>query len=227
MTTVVLVRHGRSTANANGLLAGRADGVELDDVGRAQATALGGLISGVDVAAAYTSPMLRCRQTAGLLGHEAVVVDDLNECHYGEWTNRPLADLVTQALWEHIRATPSEVTFPGGESMLAMRDRTVDAVAGIVEAHEPGDVVLVVSHGDPIKAVLSDALGQSFDHFQRLEVGPASVSIVTYRDDAPPFVVCVNANSDVAALLARPTTPAPAPGGGDLARARDEPGESS
>ncbi|TRY19043.1 MSMEG_4193 family putative phosphomutase [Tessaracoccus rhinocerotis] len=213
MTTLVLVRHGRSRANADGVLAGRADGVELDDVGRQQAQRLGELLSGAGIAAAYRSPILRCAQTAEELGFpEAVVVDGLSECDYGEWTNRKLADLTSEPLWRTVQDSPSQVRFPGGESMLEMRDRCVSAVADIVSRH-PGETVLLVSHGDPIKAILSDALGQRFDDFQRLNVAPASVSVVSHAPESAPFVVCVNANTDVAALLA--PRQAPTVGGGD------------
>lgn len=213
MTTLVLVRHGRSQANADGVLAGRADGVELDDVGREQAQVLRKLLAGAGIAAAYRSPILRCAQTSEELGFpDAVAVPGLTECDYGEWTNRKLADLTGEPLWQTIQQSPSQVRFPGGESMLEMRDRAVAAVADVVARH-PEETVLLVSHGDPIKAILSDALGQRFDDFQRLGVAPASVSIIAQAPERPPFVVCVNANTDVAALLA--PRQAPTLGGGD------------
>ncbi len=215
MTTVVLIRHGRSTANADGVLAGRAEGVELDDVGREQATQLGVLLANANIAATYRSPSLRCQQTAALLGQpDAKVLHDLDECDYGAWTNRKLMDLASEPLWGTIQKEPSAVTFPEGESMVDMRTRAVAAIRAIQGRHEQGDVVVVVSHGDVIKAILSDALAQDFDDFQRLNVAPASVSIVAYPHERP-FVVCINANSDVAALLSTPT--APVVGGGDVA----------
>ena len=214
MTTVVLIRHGRSTANADGVLAGRAEGVELDDVGREQAYRLGDLLAGASITAAYRSPSLRCEQTATLLGQpDAEVLPGLDECDYGAWTNKKLVELAGEPLWSTIQQQPSAVEFPGGEAMLDMRARAVDAIWSIRRRHDEG-VVVVVSHGDVIKAILSDALAQDFDDFQRLNVGPASVSIVVYSHDRP-FVVCMNANSDVSGLLAAPS--APVVGGGDVA----------
>lgn len=213
MTTLVLVRHGRSHANAGGILAGRADGVELDDVGRGQARELGRLLSGSSIAAAYRSPILRCAQTAQELGFpDAVVHDGLTECHYGDWTNRKLSELADEPLWRSVQESPSKVRFPGGESMQEMRERCVAAVAEVVARH-PDETVLLVSHGDPIKAIISDALGQDFDDFQRLNVAPASVSVISQVTGRPPFVVCMNANTDVAALLA--PRQEPTVGGGD------------
>lgn len=215
MTTVVLIRHGRSTANADGVLAGRAEGVELDDHGREQAYRLGDLLSGAAITASYRSPSLRCQQTATLLGQrDAEVLPGLDECDYGSWTNRTLMELASEPLWSTIQKEPSAVAFPDGEAMLDMRARAVDAIATIRSRHEEGTVV-VVSHGDVIKSILSDALAQNFDDFQRLNVAPASVSIVHYGHERP-FVVCINANSDVAALLAAPA--APTVGGGDVSQ---------
>ncbi len=219
MTTVVLIRHGRSTANAEGVLAGRAEGVELDDVGREQAYRLGDLLADAQITASYRSPSLRCRQTATLLGHsEAEVLAGLDECDYGSWTNRPLVELGAEPLWSTIQQEPSAVAFPNGESMLEMRARAVAAVESIRARHQEGGTVLVVSHGDVIKSILSDALAQNFDDFQRLNVSPASVSIVHYGHGRP-FVICMNANSDVAALLAAPS--APTIGGGDVSQTDD------
>ncbi len=219
MTTVVLIRHGRSTANADGVLAGRAEGVELDDVGREQAYRLGDLLADAAITASYRSPSLRCQQTATLLGQpDAEVLPGLDECDYGSWTNRKLMELSGEPLWSTIQKEPSSVSFPEGEAMLDMRARAVDAISTIRARHEEGTVV-VVSHGDVIKSILSDALAQNFDDFQRLNVAPASVSIVNYGHERP-FVICMNANSDVAALLAAPA--APTVGGGDVSPTDNE-----
>lgn len=213
MTKVVLIRHGRSTANAAGILAGRMPGVALDDVGRAQALGLRALFGGVPVAAAYTSPVDRCRETAELAGFpEATVHDGLTECDYGEWTGARLESLTAEALWADIQAVPSRVTFPGGETMLDMFRRSTAAVAAVARRHAADDIVVVFSHGDPIKAVLAEACGMHLDDFQRFQVAPASVSIVHYLGERP-MVVCINAGGDPAGLLA-PTTVTP--GGGDV-----------
>lgn len=216
MTTLVLIRHGRSVANADSVLAGRTDGVGLDEVGREQANRLGELLRGVDFRVVYRSPILRCEQTATMAGWPDALVDDgLNECDYGDWTNRRLEELAREPLWPEIQQRPSGVRFPGGESMLEMRDRAVGAVQTIAARHNDHDVVALVSHGDVIKAILSHALGQDFDDFQRIVVAPASVSIVDIRREGSPTVWCLNANTDPSVMLAR--RPAPTVGGGDTA----------
>ena len=159
--------------------------------------------------------MLRCEQTATLAGWpEATVEPDFTECDYGQWTGRPLSELSEDPLWQRIQNQPSAVTFPDGESLTAMRDRVVSTAATIARNHDDEDVVAIVSHGDPIKAVLSDALGQDFDDFQRIVVAPASISIVQMSPGKPPGIWCLNANTEPSMLLAR--RPGATVGGGDI-----------
>lgn len=158
MATVLLVRHGRTTANATGLLAGRTPGVSLDDHGREQAARTGGRIAAVPVAAVVASPLERCAQTArALLDRQpgtvpSLVDDDLTECDYGQWQGRALSDLATEPLWATVQTQPSAVVFPGGESMAGMQARAVAAIrrhdAAVEAEHGPGAVWVAVSHGE-------------------------------------------------------------------------------
>ncbi|HET9654106.1 MAG TPA: histidine phosphatase family protein [Kineosporiaceae bacterium] len=207
MATVLLVRHGRTSANAGGILAGWTPGVGLDESGVAQAAALAGRMAVVPLAAVVSSPLQRCRETADALiavpgpkgvPRPAVEVDDrLGECRYGSWTGRPIKELVKDPLWRVVQAHPSAVTFPGeaGESMLTMQHRAVEAVrehdARVTAAHGADAVWVAVSHGDVIKAVLADALGMHLDSFQRLIVDPCSVSVIRYTS-LRPFAVRIN-----------------------------------
>ena len=204
MPTVILVRHGRSTANASGVLAGRLPGVHLDDAGVQQAVAVGDRLAGVRLAAAVTSPLERCRETCReitrLQGGTVRPTTDkqLSECDYGEWQGRPLKDLAKEKLWKTVQAQPSAATFPGGESMRAMQDRGVAAIrrhdARVAAEHGDDAVWLAVSHGDVIKSILADALGTHLDLFQRIHVDPASVSIVRYSESRP-FVLGTNTHA--------------------------------
>ena len=108
MATVLLLRHGRTAANANGGLAGRQP-VELDETGRSQAAAAGARLRAVPLAAVVTSPLVRCRQTLELaLPDVTPAVDDgLTECGYGDWEGRPLAKLAREPLWKVVQQHPS------------------------------------------------------------------------------------------------------------------------
>jgi probable phosphomutase (TIGR03848 family) len=211
MATVILVRHGRTTANASGTLAGRLPGVKLDDTGTTQAERAGARLAGVPLAAVVSSPLERCRQTARAIvraqgGSPRVSTDrGITECDYGEWQGRPLKELAREKLWSTVQTQPSAAAFPGGESMAGMQARAVTAVrrhdAAFEEEHGPGAVWVAVSHGDVIKSVLADALGMHLDLFQRLHVDPASISIVRYTGTRP-YVLATNTHDGELAWLA-------------------------
>jgi len=211
MATVILARHGRTQANANGTLAGRSKGVRLDERGLEQARAAATRLDGLPIAAVVSSPLERCRDTAKLLaeGRELAVQADrgLLECDYGEWTGQQIKDLVKQPLWKTVQASPSAARFPGGESMAAMSARAVATVRerdAVIEREAGPDAVWVaVSHGDVIKAILADALGMHLDCFQRIVVDPASLSVVRYTPQRA-FVVTMNSSSGALVHLAPP-----------------------
>ena len=225
MATVILVRHGRTTANADGILAGRTLGVSLDTIGRDQAARTGERLAGVPLAGVVSSPLVRCRETAQLIldrqaGSLATPVEeDITECDYGDWQGRTLRDLAQEELWKIVQAQPSAVVFPGGESMAAMQSRSVAAIrrhdAAFEAEHGPGAVWVAVSHGDIIKSVLADALGMHLDLFQRLSVGPASVSIVRYGPHRP-SVHAINTDAGDLSWLGAGMPVADAPVGGGV-----------
>ena len=213
MATVILVRHGRTTANTAGTLAGRLPGVRLDDTGAAQAARTGERLAVVPLAGVVSSPLERCKQTARAIvqahpGSLRVSTErGITECDYGDWSGRPIRELAKEKLWSVVQAQPSAATFPGGESMIAMQARSVTAVrrldAAFEAEHGPGAVWVAVSHGDVIKSVLADALGLHLDLFQRLHVDPASISIVRYTETRP-FVLATNTHAGDLAWLAPP-----------------------
>jgi probable phosphomutase (TIGR03848 family) len=201
MATVILVRHGRTTANVSGTLAGRLKGVRLDETGLSQAGAAAERLAGVSLAAVVTSPLERCRETATPIARaqkaelKPLVERGLLECDYGEWQGRPLRELAKEKLWATVQTQPSAAAFPGGESMAAMLSRAAEAVrrrdAAVEAEHGPDAVWVAVSHGDIIKAVLADALGMHLDLFQRIAVDPASLSVVRYTSTRP-YVLGMN-----------------------------------
>ncbi|GAA4425711.1 histidine phosphatase family protein [Georgenia halophila] len=194
MSTVILARHGRTTANADGVLAGRTD-VGLDETGRDQAARMAERLRPVPLTAVVSSPLERCRQTSTAIlqrqtGSPVTPVEPgITECDYGEWQGRRLADLAKEALWSTVQKRPSQAAFPGGESLAAMQSRAAAAVrrhdAAFEAEHGPGATWVAVSHGDVIKSILADAFGMRLDDFQRIHVDPGSLSIVRYTSDRP------------------------------------------
>lgn len=215
MSTVILVRHGKSTANGSGILAGRSPKVSLDDTGRAQAEKLVERFEGVPLADIVVSPMLRCKQTVAPLatarGMAKRVEPGLSEVDYGEWTGRKLQTLAKEPLWRVVQAHASAAVFPGGEGLAEMQARSVAAVRAhdrrITAEHGDHAVWLLCSHGDVIKSILADALGQHLDAFQRIVVDPSSVSVIRYTETRP-FVLRVNEHGgDLAGIVPPPPKP--------------------
>jgi broad specificity phosphatase PhoE len=164
-TTLVLVRHG-VTEETGPILSGRRPGIGLSDKGRQQAEAAGQRLAGLPVAAVYSSPLERCRQTAEAVAapHDLPVTDvgGLFEADYGEWSGRKIEELRGTDLWKLVQVTPSAVRFPGGESVREMQSRMIGAVEEIVAAH-PGEIVVAASHADPKSGDVDTAAGATTD----------------------------------------------------------------
>ena len=197
--TVILLRHGRSTSNTAGVLAGRSEGVDLDDKGREQAAGLIDRLADLPIRAAVCSPLLRCRRTveplAAALFLEPIIDERLAEVDYGEWTGRKMGELANEPLWRVVHAHPSAAVFPGGEGLAQVQARAVGAVREhdrrLAEEHGGDALWLACSHGDVIKSLIADAYGMHLDSFQRVNVDPASVSVIRYTQ-LRPFVLHVN-----------------------------------
>ena len=193
-----LVRHAVHDQVGKALM-GRIEGVRLSQDGRAAAEALAAHFADFasrarPVAAVYTSPLERARETAApiaaRLGLAATVLPAIAEIEFGSWSGRPFDDLGRDLGWQAWNSARSLARPPGGETMLEVQARAVDALEALAGSHPEGPVVLV-SHGDVIKAALAHYLGVSLDHLLRFELDPGSVSILE-RDGAWARVACLN-----------------------------------
>lgn len=207
MPVIVLLRHGISSANTAGILAGRAPGVSLTDEGASALEANLALLPHRRFARLLHSPLTRCVETAAIaqktVESDVVRVDDaFVELDYGDWTGRELKELGREPLWETVLTTPSKARFPGGESIAEAAARSVSRIAEIVaelkaeEDHESAEAgetetkapprwAMIVSHGDIIKAIVADALGMPLDDFQRISVSPGSFTVIDHSGDWP------------------------------------------
>lgn len=199
--------------------------MELDETGRGQAQRLVSRLEPVPLAEVVCSPLLRCEQTVAPLvaarGLVPVTEPGLSEVDYGDWTGRELKTLFSEPLWSVVQQHPSAAVFPAGEGLAQMQTRAVAAVrahdARITAEHGPRAVWLLCSHGDVLKSIIADALGQHLDAFQRIVVNPASVSVVQYTDTRP-FVLRMNdTGGELASIVPPEQQEAPAgqavPGG--------------
>ena len=185
---LILIRHGESVANAQGLLLGRTD-AELTEKGMAQAAAVRQLLH-APVLTLRTSPLSRARDTAALLGLDIPVeVDDRwIEVDYGEYECQPLRD-VPADVWREWRRNP-DFRPAGGETLVEVDARVAAACDELFSTNEvgararEGDVV-VVSHVTPIKAAVAWALGMGAVLSWRLHLQTASVTRIGWGNDAP------------------------------------------
>ncbi|MDE0669242.1 MAG: MSMEG_4193 family putative phosphomutase [bacterium] len=196
--TVLLVRHG-TTATTGKVLPGRAPGLHLAEAGRAQAEAAAARIGALaDVHAVYASPLERAQETAAPIaratGRRVRTVEGLNECDFGDWTGRKLADLRQLVAWQQVQNVPSGFRFPGGESFAEMQTRICGTLSQLVARHRGGAVV-AVSHADCIKAAVAQAVGTPLDLFQRIVISTCSVTVIAYSSHSP-LVLAVNSTGD-------------------------------
>jgi probable phosphomutase (TIGR03848 family) len=219
MTRLILVRHARSVANAQGILAGRSPGVDLDETGKQQALDLATLLADVEIDFIVRSSLIRTAQTIAPFieshSHIPVHIDDrITECDYGDWTGKSLGELAKDPLWKVVLKNPSHVTFPQGESMKAMALRAAACVN--FWNQETDKTWLMVAHGDVIKSILADALSMHLDSFQRIGVQPASISIVDFAPTSE-SVLTMN-HTDLKSLhgMLKHAKVEPTTGGGDV-----------
>ena len=176
---LIVVRHGRTEANRDGRLLGRLD-VDLDDLGRRQATAMAASVGPVD--RIVTSPLRRTRQTADAWGQEVEVDERWIELDYGALDGTPMRD-VEPAVWDAWRRDVGYAP-PAGESIAALGER-VRAACDAIVADAVDRNVLVVSHVSPIKAAVGWALGVGEAIAWRMFVAPASVTRIAVSERGP------------------------------------------
>lgn len=206
-TLVLLVRHGQ-TPTTGKVLPGRAPGLHLAEKGLQQAHDVAARIAALQtdkrkVAAVYASPLERTRETAAPIARALDLrvrrANGLLECEFGDWTGAELKKLSSLPEWRTVQRNPSGFRFPGGESFTEMQTRIGTAIEKLRADHR-GETVVAVSHADPIKAAVAQAMGMHLDLFQRIVISPCSVSAILYSADGP-IVLAVNSTGDLGSLV--------------------------
>lgn len=201
--TIVLVRHA-TTAATGKRLGGWTPGVHLDEAGIAQAEGTAARLRDIRLAAIYSSPLERTQDTARIVarphGLRVRTRRGLGEVDFGEWTDKPLAQLRRRKLWQVVQATPSRMTFPGGESIRAVQARAVEATESLADEHA-GETIVCVSHADVIKLIVAYHLGMPLDTFQRLVISPASITVLHLPTAGHPVLVGINDTAPAALPL--------------------------
>jgi probable phosphomutase (TIGR03848 family) len=206
MSLVLLIRHAHSSANSQGILSGRKTGVHLSDIGRKESLQLANRLGDFPIKTLRSSPLERCVETISpwvkkFGGPTEIEIDhDLIEMEYGSWSGRKLRSLAKEPLWKNVQTHPSRVLFPKGESIAAMQERAMSAVFRALEMPGKGHIMLL-SHGDVLKAIIASSLGMHLDEFQRFVIDPASISILDFSQAKPRLLLMNDSRSKITEIL--------------------------
>jgi len=205
MPIFLLIRHGENDYVKKGRLAGRLPEVHLNEKGRTQALALAEKLAGTPIKAIYSSPLERALETAEPIGKSlnlgVITRQGLIEVDVGEWQDQKIKGLSRLKLWRTVQTVPSMVGFPGGETFAEAQQRICQDLQVLAAQHEPKDMIVCVSHADPIKLAVSYFIGQPLDMFQRLAVSPGSITALMLGGGASYLLAL---NTDISFTLPKP-----------------------
>jgi len=182
---IVLIRHAESTANAAGILAGRAPDVALSDKGEQQSLALHESFHNLEFDAVISSPISRCLQTARIAFPEIdqpIIDNSFIEMDFGDWTGKLLKELSDLAEWQTVQNSPAEFRFPKGESFAELRTRVASGLTNVINDYSSAQRICIFTHADVIKMGISWLLDSPLNRFQRISIDPASISILNQND---------------------------------------------
>lgn len=186
-TTILLVRHGQTNANATGFYMGWSD-EDLNELGYTQARRLSARFASMPIASIYTSPLRRAYTTAAILAEPhklgLTVLDDLIEIQLGDWQGLHMDEIKKRwpKLWQQSRTDPSELTMPNGESYMQVTERAVQALKMVAEANR-GKQAAIVTHEVIVKVLIAHVLGVSNSIYRRIEVDNASLSLIRVNNN--------------------------------------------
>ena len=184
MTKFLLIRHGH-TAFVGTALAGRQQGIPLNDDGLHEAQRLVARLAATPVTAIYASPLLRAQQTAEPFARARklpiVTRERLAEIDFGLWTGRKYAELEADPEWKRYNSFRSGARCPAGESILDVQLRMSEELEELRLQH-PEQTVALFSHGELIRSTIVHLIGIPMDLMLRIEVAPASITTIGLAD---------------------------------------------
>lgn len=194
MAVFLLIRHGENDLVGK-KLAGRMPDVHLNAHGQAQVRRLAAELAETPIKAVYASPLERAVETAAPIasvqGLSVQILPALTEIDFGEWTGKSLQHLKRGRLWKIVQGSPSEFRFPEGESFAEAQARIVTALTDLSAEYAEKDVVVCTAHSDLIRLAVAHFLGMALDHFQRVRISPASVTVL-YLNGGQAFFGSIN-----------------------------------
>lgn len=186
MPLFLLIRHGENDYVKKRQLAGRLPGVHLNDVGRAQAQSVAEKLAAAPIKAIYSSPLERAMETAEPIAKAKSLVvcprPNLVEVDIGDWQGMKLKSLSRSKIWKIVQSAPSHMHFPGGESFAEAQLRICQDLLDLASKHEVKDLLVCVTHSDPIKLAVAYFIGLPLDMFQRIQISPASLTALALNE---------------------------------------------
>lgn len=200
MTTFYLIRHGNTTAGS--MISGRNRGYHLSENGQNQANRLGERLANTHFDAIYCSPLERTMETAKAIAEkhnmEVQILEKIIEVDFGDWTGKSFDELESIQKWKLFHTFRSGTRIPNGENMLEIQTRMINEIEGIYNKF-PDGIVAIVSHGDPIRTVITYYAGMPMDFMLRLNISTASISIIT-MDPWGAQIQCINDTDEIPEL---------------------------
>jgi probable phosphoglycerate mutase len=195
MPTFFLIRHGDNNTLGK-KLAGRMPGVHLNEKGISQANQLAVKLGNAPIKVIYASPLERAQETASPIAQQLILEiktqPSLIEVDFGDWEGKSLKQLKRTKLWKQVQQNPGTFQFPGGERLIDAQQRVVDGLIKLSQEYQDEDLVICVSHSDPIRLAVAHFLGMPLDHLQRLRIAPASITALVLRQDGTVYFEFIN-----------------------------------
>lgn len=186
MPTILLIRHAENDYVKKRRLPGRIPDIHLNEKGRLQAKVLAKMLNQAPIKAIYSSPLERTIETAEpiakALGLKVIPRKGLIETDVGKWQGKKMKNLSGLKKWRKLQFNPARFRFPGGDSIEGAQHRFVKEIEKLSTLHNPEDVIICVSHADPIKIIVAYYLGLPLDFYQRLTISPASITALHLGD---------------------------------------------
>jgi len=184
MTTFYLIRHGSNDFFSHTLV-GRTPGIHLNEAGKREAAGLATSLAGEQIQKILTSPLERCRETAAPLAAKVQLPEEISnallEADFGDWTGKKFKELDAREDWRRWNTFRSGNRAPNGESMLEIQQRMVGLILELHRDFRDRRIALF-SHGDPLRAAVVYFLGAPLEYIRRIELSPASVTILQLGD---------------------------------------------
>ncbi|MDH3312683.1 MAG: histidine phosphatase family protein [Nitrosopumilus sp.] len=187
MGHIIFLRHGQAKNNTERILAGRTEGVPLTDIGIKQAEHTAELLEQMNISTIYSSPIQRAKHTAEIVGkHNSldVTLDDrLIELDMGKFTGVPYDEIFTSHgnVFMKFYNGELEIAHNGVETFSEVKKRVLGIVDHVIEKH-PDENVVLVTHMDPIKAMLSTIMDLSPTNLFELIIENASLNLFREKD---------------------------------------------